>query len=396
MYFRLILIFLFISFANLVVGQSKSQYSTKVLFETESYDHYYKIDMVKESLENKIILFDDKIGKILEITDFKKAKDSTYINLGNNQIEGTFSGYIDKRQITKLTVIYEKNATPILLTTKDKIFTYDIDDTTGIVIPVKFNIEVKDDDFDEIYLSLFKNDKNHFFDDFDVDFTRNKRNGVKSNLNKTKAGNYKGNVVFKRKGIELVQPIEVNIKHSLTAAISAFITFILLSYLIRYISINEDKVNAYLRANKLLNAVQNDKLIDPIKKEVLLNQIEKHIGEIDLWLNQASYYNGKFDVLLNSYNDIRQLSNLLAEDESNFLSTASLIDILKYGVKFTHTLITVLLCFVPLKIIYFDDLIFGSNGSWDYLKLFAAVLAIVIASKGLIKERINALNTKLG
>ena len=137
-------------------------------------------------------------------------------------------------------------------------------------------------------------------------------------------------------------------------------------------------------------------MINPVKKGPLLNQIENHIAEINSWLHQASYYENKFNDLVKEYNIAKAEMNLIAVNNADFATPIKKLEKLRHGVKFSHTLITLLLCLVAFNTIYCLDPIFGSDIILDYLKLFGGILAIVMASKGLIKERITSLNFTKG
>ena len=249
MYFKISIICLFV--LSVITADAQPSFSSvEVQFDKEKYDFYYSINIVRDFLEDTILLYNETENNVLKVTEFIRSKDMTYVNLGNNQIEGTFYGIIDKKRNKKLRVTYKKIST-INLTTSDVTYTYSISDGKKIIVPIQFNKNSNQLSFDSMYLSLFEKGKNTFINYFEVDYNDG-RFSIEESLNKTKAGSYAGNMVFRQGEQELKQPIEVNIKHSFLTALIAFIISFALSYLVRYFSINEEKVSAYVRAKNLL------------------------------------------------------------------------------------------------------------------------------------------------
>ncbi|MDF1696092.1 MAG: hypothetical protein P1U56_09685 [Saprospiraceae bacterium] len=364
-----------------------------VEFSKSSDDFYIQVDTSRAALMDTLTLYDTSGKQIHQVTEFKSSGGSTYVNLGGNTEEGLFQGKLYKKGNQKIRVSYKKR-TPLELLTEDRTFAYNVDHEGSIVIPVEFNNSIDPKAFPNTKLALFEKGTSRFVDYFVVKNDGNKFY-LKSFYKDLKKGNYDGNVVFKNDEVELKQKVELNVKTQFWVAFIVFCVSFIVSHLVRYYARNEEKSIAYEQAKNLRRIIEKDTRLTEEEREKLIVMLNNHTFEIVSWLNEADYYLKAYTKINKEYEKLVNLKGLEAVKPKNDPSDSSLGS-LKYGIIAMHLLITFALCLLVFITVYSSNPIFGSNVIVDYLKLCGGVLAVVLASSGLITERLALLESGIG
>lgn len=359
-----------------------------------AYDSYVKIDTPVNFIKDTVLLYNQPTGKLHRITNHVASDNCSFVNIGGNFIEGKFSGKLYKSGNEKLNVFYKKHV-PILLTTSDRTFTFKISGDKSVDVPLKFNMQdVNDTIFSKKYVTLTKKDSHQPIGQFELDTSKNKFKIKQSDLKSIKSGDYEGQVTLVQGNSELKQPIEIYKKDKFWIVFTVFIFSFIISYSFRYFAINEEKAIAYTEAKRLLKQIRNDTIIDPKIQKELLAAINYHIFEINGWLKDAAYYKQKLEEIMKAYDKAKPIPLLAYRSE--IIEPISSLDVLLYGTKFTHVVITLLFCLLVFNAQYCDNETFGSDRLMDYLKLTGGVLVVVVASSGLIRDRIGLFQSELG
>jgi len=196
---------------------------------------------------------------------------------------------------------------------------------------------------------------------------------------KAKAGNYTGIISFLDRNNRLYEhPIHIQLKHAFKWPLLVFILGLFLGTFFKIIAKEEQWLMLKMSLHELIIIISNT-VSDEIKKSKWIstaNLMIKSIEAKELTYETANDYYEKLKKEVEAATQIQVATDYKENRTINVL------------IYLAHFIISLLIGLFVFHQLYTQNLIFGSDGLQDYLKLLGAALGISYLSNQLISERI--------